>query len=107
MKKVLDNLYMFESKTNVLLYINGSECYLIDSGKSNKMKEEIKKYLSDNNLKLAGIINTHCHSDHVSNNDITVKAPSGTNGTVTGIIITEGDITPTVALIKPGNLRNL
>lgn len=71
MKKVLDNLYMFESKTNVLLYINSSECYLIDSGKSNKMKEEIKKYLSDNNLKLTGIINTHCHSDHVSNNDIT------------------------------------
>lgn len=28
----------------------------------------------------------------VSKDDITVKAPSGTNGTVTGIIITEGDV---------------
>lgn len=70
MKKILDNLYMFESKTNVLLYKNKKKCILIDTGKSINLKSEIKEYIDNNKLKLKGIINTHAHSDHVSNNDI-------------------------------------
>ena len=50
--------------------MNGNGCFLIDSGKSMELKDEILKYLLDNNLKLKAIINTHCHSDHVSNDDI-------------------------------------
>lgn len=70
MKKILNNLFMFESKTNVLLYVNKDKCFLIDSGKCSKMKEEILDFLLEKNLKLVAIINTHCHSDHISNNDI-------------------------------------
>lgn len=70
MKKIKENLYMFEYKTNVLLYTIKKDCYLIDSGKSNTLKKEIENFILDNNLNLKGIINTHCHSDHVSNNDI-------------------------------------
>ena len=73
MKKILNNLFMFESRTNVLLYVKCDDCYLIDSGKNIEMKNEIFKFLCDNNLKLRAIINTHCHSDHVSNNDICDK----------------------------------
>ena len=70
MKKIKDNLYMFESKTNVLLYIIKNDCYLIDTGKGSTLKKEIENFILDNNLNLKGIINTHSHSDHVSNNDI-------------------------------------
>lgn len=70
MKKIKDNIYMFESKTNVLLYIDKNDCYLIDSGKSIKLKKEIETFILENNLSLKGIINTHCHSDHVANNNI-------------------------------------
>lgn len=52
MKKILDNLYMFESKTNVLLYKNKKKCILIDTGKSVNLKSEIKEYIDNNNLKL-------------------------------------------------------
>lgn len=70
MKKILSNVFMFESKTNVLLYINNGECFLIDSGRSSALKDEIEAYLLDNNLKLNCIINTHCHSDHILNDDL-------------------------------------
>lgn len=70
MKKILNNLFMFESKTNVLLYVNNNKCFLIDSGKCSKMKEEISNFLLEKKLNLSAIINTHCHSDHVSNDDI-------------------------------------
>lgn len=68
--KIKNNLYMFESKTNSLLYVNKNDCFLIDPGKSKKMKEEIQNFILQNNLNLKAIINTHSHSDHVSNNDI-------------------------------------
>ena len=48
MKKILDNLYMFESKTNVLLYKNKKKCILIDTGKSVNLKSEIKEYIISN-----------------------------------------------------------
>lgn len=70
MKKIKENIYMFESKTNVLLYKNKRNCILIDTGKSESLKQEIKEFIKQNKLKLKGIINTHAHSDHVSNNDI-------------------------------------
>lgn len=70
MKKINNNLYMFESKTNILLYINKNDCYLIDSGKSVNLKNEIENFILENNLSLKAVVNTHCHSDHVSNNNI-------------------------------------
>ena len=73
MKKIANNLYLFESKTNVLLYKIGKYCYLIDSGKSSSLKNEILDFLATNNLILKAVINTHSHSDHIINDDISPK----------------------------------
>lgn len=69
MKKLNENLILFESKTNVLLYINKNNAYLIDSGNDINLCDEILDYLDKNNLTLKYIINTHSHSDHIKCNN--------------------------------------
>ena len=64
MRKLNENIIMFESKTNVILYKNGNKAYLIDSGNDEKVLKEILVYLEENHLTLSYIINTHCHADH-------------------------------------------
>ncbi|CAN5292964.1 MBL fold metallo-hydrolase [soil metagenome] len=45
------------------------ECLIIDPGcYEPEEKEEIKKYIFENNLKVKILINTHCHIDHVLGN---------------------------------------
>ena len=70
MIKLFEKIYMFESKTNILLYIKQNDCYLIDSGKSEELAKQVNDFIKEKHLTLKGIINTHCHSDHVSNNSI-------------------------------------
>lgn len=74
MKRINNNLIMFEAKTIVLLYTHNNRCYLFDSGNSEECKNEVLDYISNNHLKLEFLINTHCHSDHCQfNNEIQEK----------------------------------
>jgi len=52
-----------------LLYDDSNECIVIDPG-CNEEKEfaELEQFISENNLTLKSIINTHCHIDHIMGN---------------------------------------
>ena len=52
-----------------LLSDESGECIIIDPGCYSKgEKEELKNFLSENNLTLVRNVNTHCHIDHILGN---------------------------------------
>ena len=52
-----------------LLHDDTKECVVVDPGCYEKHEqEELKKYISDNELKVVRLLNTHCHIDHVLGN---------------------------------------
>lgn len=52
-----------------LLYNEFNECLIIDPGcYFDAEKEELSRFIADNNLKPVMLINTHCHLDHVFGN---------------------------------------
>ncbi len=56
-----ENTYILHDDTN--------ECVVIDPGCYEKYeREQLKKYIQDNNLKVVRLLNTHCHIDHVLGN---------------------------------------
>ncbi len=58
----------FQENTYIL-YDKTHECIIIDPGCYEKNeREEIKKFISENNLEIKKIINTHCHIDHILGN---------------------------------------
>ncbi len=58
----------FQENTYVL-YDDTRACVIIDPGCSNKQEEEeLKKFITNNNLSVTQLINTHCHIDHVLGN---------------------------------------
>lgn len=52
-------------ETNCYLLVEGSEAVAVDPGGDPAV---VVKYLADNKLKLAAILNTHLHFDHVGGN---------------------------------------
>lgn len=53
-----------------LLHDETKECVVIDPGCYERHEqEEVKKYISDNDLKVVRLLNTHCHIDHVLGNN--------------------------------------
>ena len=52
-----------------LLYDETNECVIVDAGCNEEHEfQEVDKFISDNNLVLKNIINTHCHIDHIMGN---------------------------------------
>ena len=58
-------------ETNCYLLVEGSEAVAVDPGGD---PSTVVKYLNDNKLKLAAILNTHLHFDHVGGNAALAKA---------------------------------
>ena len=48
--------------------INDEEIIMLDSGWAKGEREGIVNLLESNNFRVAGIINSHCHIDHIGNN---------------------------------------
>lgn len=52
-----------------LLHDDTRECIVVDPGcYEQHEREQLKKYIEDNNLKVVRLLNTHCHIDHVLGN---------------------------------------
>ena len=57
------------SENTFIVSDNTKECIIIDPGCYNQHeKNELAKYVTDNNLKPVMLINTHCHIDHIFGN---------------------------------------
>ena len=66
--KFIFNTFMVNS---YLLYDETGECILIDAAcYDSEEVEELRTFISSNNLKLVRNLNTHCHVDHVLGNNI-------------------------------------
>jgi glyoxylase-like metal-dependent hydrolase (beta-lactamase superfamily II) len=58
----------FQENTYIL-WDDTKECVIIDPGCSDREEEEVlTKFISENNLKVKLLLNTHCHIDHVLGN---------------------------------------
>ncbi|WP_347159642.1 MBL fold metallo-hydrolase [Pontibacter chitinilyticus] len=52
-----------------LLHDDTRECVVIDPGcYTSEERQQLKKYVEDNNLNVVRLLNTHCHIDHVLGN---------------------------------------
>lgn len=63
-----DNSYFCDGIFSIGVYIKDQMAVLIDSGISKDVAKEVNKALIDRNVKVAAIINTHCHGDHSGGN---------------------------------------
>ena len=67
------------SENTYVVYDNTGECIIIDPGCFDQdEKNELKQFISDNNLTVKKLVNTHCHVDHVLGNFF-VKQTYGVN----------------------------
>lgn len=63
----------FQENTFVL-YDETNECIIVDAGNNNPNENQmIDNFISDNNLNLKAIVNTHGHLDHVMGNSYIVS----------------------------------
>ncbi|NMM63454.1 MBL fold metallo-hydrolase [Clostridium sp. P21] len=69
-KKVKGNTFCIDTgMTYIPFYkINDEEIIMLDSGRAQGEREGIDELLQNNNFKVAGIICSHAHIDHVGNN---------------------------------------
>lgn len=59
---------VFEENTYIL-FDETKECIIIDPGCNNQTeRDDLKKFIDTNMLKPVGLINTHCHLDHIFGN---------------------------------------
>jgi len=57
------------SENTYVLFDETKECIIIDPGCYDESeKEELQSFISDNDLKVVQLLNTHCHIDHVFGN---------------------------------------
>ncbi len=58
------------SENTFILYDSSGECIIVDPGCYEiSEKEQLDKFINDNNLKVVALVNTHCHIDHVLGNN--------------------------------------
>lgn len=68
-KKIKGKTYYISSGTNIGVYLfKDKYTLLIDSGNNNQQAKKIIKLLSENNMNVKYIINTHHHIDHTGGN---------------------------------------
>jgi len=61
--------FNYFSENTYVLYDETRECAIIDPGCCNTLEEEeLKNYISSQNLKPVLLLNTHCHIDHILGN---------------------------------------
>ncbi len=59
---------MFQENTYVI-YDETKECIIVDPGcYTEKEREQLRNFISKNDLKPVALVNTHCHVDHVFGN---------------------------------------
>ena len=74
LKKLNDNVYYIENKTNIgIIKVSEDEVYLVDSGNDKDTGRKVLQILERNNWRVLGIINTHSHADHIGGNEIIQK----------------------------------
>ncbi len=66
--QVKDNSFYCDSVFSIGVYIKDKMAVLIDSGISKDVAKEVDKSLTQANIQVAAIINTHCHGDHCGGN---------------------------------------
>lgn len=69
-KKVKGNTFCIDTGTTYIPFykINNEEIIMLDSGWANREREEIDKAIENSGFKIAGIICSHAHRDHIGNN---------------------------------------
>lgn len=63
-----NNSFFCDGVFSIGVYRMGERAVLIDSGISKDVAKEVDKVLKQANLRVAAIINTHCHGDHSGGN---------------------------------------
>ncbi len=71
--KIKNNTYLIPSPTNIGLYLDGSDVYLIDSGNDDDAAKKVLRIIEANHWHLKMIINTHYHADHTGGNNYLIK----------------------------------
>lgn len=68
--KVKGNTFCIDTGTLYIPFykINDEEIIMLDTGWKEGEGEKLERLLEDNNLKVAAIINSHAHRDHIGNN---------------------------------------
>ncbi|MBE0551793.1 MAG: MBL fold metallo-hydrolase, partial [Ignavibacterium sp.] len=57
---------LFSENTFVLWDDESKKCAIVDPGCSDSYEEQIlEKFITENNLTVKYLINTHCHIDHI------------------------------------------
>ncbi len=68
LQQVAENSYCTTGVFAVGVYRYGNQVILIDSGSDKQSADAVADCLVEQNLKVAAIINTHCHPDHCGGN---------------------------------------
>lgn len=64
LKKIEDNVYFFDLRSKIVLYVQSQRGILIDAGNEPKIANEVQKKLEELNITPEALIITHAHADH-------------------------------------------
>lgn len=76
MTPVGEGTFLFRGPANVGVYVSQGEAILIDSGGDDSAGRKILRSLEAAELKVAAIVNTHSHADHIGGNAFVQKRTS-------------------------------
>jgi glyoxylase-like metal-dependent hydrolase (beta-lactamase superfamily II) len=68
LKQVAANTHVIEGPTNLGVYVEGNDAFLIDSGNDESAGRKVLKLLDGRGWKLKSILNTHSNADHIGGN---------------------------------------
>jgi len=68
LKQVEQRTYVIEGPTNLGVYVEDGEAFLIDSGNDESAGRKVLRLLESRGWKLKAILNTHSNADHIGGN---------------------------------------
>ena len=84
LKELKKDIFYIEGSTNVGVVVSGDEAIVVDTGIDDSVARKVLKSLKELGLKVAYILNTHSHADHIGGNaflkkrtDAKVLSPEG------------------------------